>query len=556
MKPFGGTLRLNLFRKLVISVCAIGAPFVPTQLSASTVGVPTCNLDADVISYMGGDEDGPVQEVLTESEIPMLGGMEAPPPTLTSGCGRGTELISTLPNGSIRVSFGAAHAFDYVPLLLTDKRSGAWSCNKIKIRTACVASQTPNGDGTVSVTLKVDGGANATTEIHRVHADGRAEPPPNAKFFVLIPRYRKTSSGKPQDRVAKFSSAADQAGCATSTAQCSAKRGVFVERAAIKELRVFRLPRVLSIADRKFDAQQLQEWTNKFGGDESLVHLAIAASEIGWSPGNQSVSDSPFEIVDAILGNSGPSYGVHQIDLATNGSADVVPFRKLMPDVLKEMGADRRSPLQPPPGAVGSKPFKFEKPIRAWEIALAAEFYRATPYMVTSIRTPQFRTGYESQYLGFLKTSADAWPDFSSADGFLRKARSPSSMSLTSEISSASPARPRSRDTRCRSTPRMWAPPKSPCAIIRSLTRVTAQPRTAGRISSGASKIFGGLPALRRPRRRETPKPASRLRCPERRAHFVLLTSKSAGSGKASAGAQYYIRLITPLSPLAGRGLG
>lgn len=363
--------------------------------------VPVCRLEKDIAYSIGGDEDRDnLDAVAASSALPT-----ATSATLLTSCGIGTEIAETFPASALRVSFQDGAIKEFYPLLLTDKTPGLWTCNKIKVRTACVVRQDINPDGSVSVTLKTKIDPLAATETHRVLRDGAVVPPADGKYFVLLPRFRLLR-GKLVDRGLKVAAAVEDYRSASGDNSHLAERNVAGERAALAELRRFRMPRVLSESDRESDATTLQALTDQLAGDERLIHRAIAASEIGWVPGQKRVTDSPFELVDAILGNSGPSYGIHQIDLATNGGSDVVPFRLAMPEILKAMGTTSTSPLKPPAGPIGTKRFAFEKPIRGWNIALTAEFYRSVPYAVAAIRSYKFRDKYISVYHDYLRSSA------------------------------------------------------------------------------------------------------------------------------------------------------
>lgn len=364
--------------------------------------VPVCNLDTDVAFSIKGDEDGTESGIVDSTVLSHV----APAQTsLLQSCGKGTELADTFSTSALRVALADGTSHEFYPFLITDKKPGSWTCNKMKVRTACVVSQQANSDGSVDVALKTQVNQKAAAETHRVSRDGVVVGAPNGRYFVLLPRFR-TRRGKTLDRGRKILAAVQDQRCPSRDRKCLARRYVSAERAALMELRRFRMPRVLSEEDREADARALQAFTDQVTGDEGLVHRAIAASEIGWSPEAGRVTDSPFELVDAILGNSGPSYGIHQIDLATNGTEDVLPFRLAMPGILLAMHAQPKSPLQPSAGPVGKKPFAFERPMRGWNIELAAEFYRAVPYAVAAIRTPAFRDDYLLRYRRYLDSSA------------------------------------------------------------------------------------------------------------------------------------------------------
>lgn len=399
-------------RQAIVLAAAMLAALSSAPVIAAPGGLPDCELNLDVAAYLRGGEDAENQAPVLEPAAAVTAAPVSP-----GKCGRGTELIDTMKASPIRVRFSNGSSVGFYPLLLTDKNRGEWSCNRIKLRSACVVSQRDNGDGTVDVTLKTQNVPRAAEEVHRVRADGTVQPSADSKYFVLLPRLKRNSSGSSTDRGDKILAGAGKAKCNGSPRECKAERGVYVERVALDELRRFRMPRILTADDRKGDAKALADLASSLNGDRKLVHLSIAASEVGWTPASRSVVDSPFEVVDAILGDSGPSYGIHQIDLATNGSQDVVPFRKLMPVILSDLSASQNSALQPPPGPVGDKPFQFEKPIRGWPIKLAADFYATVPAMVRRIRTPEFRATYMAQYQDFLKTSTGCMASLAARGG-------------------------------------------------------------------------------------------------------------------------------------------
>jgi hypothetical protein len=369
-----------------------------TALPGFAHDVPKCNVDYDVAAAVRSEGDD-------EDASPPAGGSSKK--TITTGCGLGTTLSSTLRGGWIRVSFGNSDSRDFYPILLTDKKDKEWSCNKIKVRTACVMNQQPQPDGNVNLLLKVRNSRTATQETVTVRPDGTVSSPLGTKHFVLLSRF-KMRSGESVDRIEGLLGAADQARCIASSSRgtCFRKRNEFVERATLYELRRTRLPKTVTAAQRAQDGKDLLALTNNLAGDERRVHLAIAASEIGWTPQTTKPQYTAFEILDAVLGNSGPSYGIHQIDIATNGSADVIPFRKIVPAALAKMDANAAPLLRASQGPTETTKMPIEKPMRGWSIALKADFYRAVPHLVEQLRTDKFRSDYLVHYRSFLKSSA------------------------------------------------------------------------------------------------------------------------------------------------------
>src|SRR4051794_31184496 len=119
-------LRTNMF--ILFAVTAANFALLGLlPAAAKSADIPECKLDADVASYLRGDEDGADQTGIIENAA--TAGNSETAPTLLGKCGRGTELIDTMKSSADRVKLSGGSFLDFYPLLLTDKGNGAWTCN-------------------------------------------------------------------------------------------------------------------------------------------------------------------------------------------------------------------------------------------------------------------------------------------------------------------------------------------------------------------------------------------------------------------------------------------
>lgn len=342
-------------------------------------------------------------------------------PTLTQGCGLRTELVDTLGAGIVRISLPNGGSANFYPILTTDKPDGEWRCNKVKVRTACVVKSEISGDATL-VTMRVDMTRNASEEILKVDKNGDVTPPQNGKYFALLPRRRIDRYGRKRDEGAIALERAGAIACGRGTT-CRNKKIVAAEKSLLTALRQHRLG-ALPVADRREDVRGFLTTFHDLTLGQKALHRAIMLNEIsvtdGPVPDNKFIYASPFELVDAVLWNSSPSYGAHQIDIGSNDGGDLGPFRISLTRVLAKHDAATLGAIRD--RAVGGKTVR---PLETWgrvySIATWGDFYRVSDELTKDLRSSQGRTEYAGLYRKFLDTSTGCMAVLRSRGGVFAK---------------------------------------------------------------------------------------------------------------------------------------
>jgi len=342
-------------------------------------------------------------------------------PTLTQGCGLKTELVDTLGAGIVRIGLPNGSFANFYPILTTDKPDGQWRCNKVKVRSACVVKSEVSGDATL-VTMRVDMTRNASEEVLKVDKNGNVTTPPNGKYFALIPRRRIDRYGRKRDEGAIALQSAGKISCGRGTA-CRNKKIVAAEKSLLTALRQHRLGS-LPVAERREDVRGFLTTFHDLTLGQKALHQAIMLNEIsvadGAVPDNKFFYASPFELVDAVLWNSAPSYGAHQIDIGSNDGEDLGPFRTSLARVLASHDPGMLNAIRD--RTVSGKTVR---PLETWgrvySIATWGDFYRVSDELIKDLRSSQGRTEYAELYRKFLTTSTGCMAALRSRGGVFAK---------------------------------------------------------------------------------------------------------------------------------------
>lgn len=342
-------------------------------------------------------------------------------PTLTQGCGLRTELVDTLGAGIVRISLPNGSSANFYPILTTDKIDGEWRCNKVKVRTACVVKSEVSGDATL-VTMRVDMTRNASEEILKVDKNGDVTSPQNGKYFALLPRRRIDRYGRKRDEGAIALQSAGAITCGRG-ATCRNKKIVAAEKSLLTALRQHRLG-ALPVADRREDIRGFLTTFHDLTLGQKALHRAIMLNEISVAdaavPDNKFIYASPFELVDAVLWNSAPSYGAHQIDIGSNDGDDLGPFRTALTRVLARHDAGTLSAIRDRT-AGGKTVHPLETWGRVYSIATWGDFYRVSEELTKDLRSSQGRAEYAGLYRKFLNTSTGCMAVLRSRGGVFAK---------------------------------------------------------------------------------------------------------------------------------------
>jgi hypothetical protein len=335
-------------------------------------------------------------EIIQASEDP-----KSFPQKLTKQCGRRISFAQAFRRGVINVPLAGGRSFDFMPLFL--QRKTEWSCVRIKPRIACVTVSEADADGGRKIILQSE---IAPAEkimppaMIKVERDGRVSGAND--YFALIPVKMKGGSAvyDIRDRV---QSAMDKVSC---NSDCGSMKGWAADRRIVEILRYVRLvqlPRSEVLKDVSLFLAKIGELNT----DAQALQALIGANEISLDLPKKTAQISPFEIGDAIDADSGPSFGVHQIDVATNAckpeKCERQPFRdalarlKKRPDAPQDFVAALTS-------AAAAKTNLFEKPIRTYTPEELGVFHRSVPLITEELRGETGMSQYLNQYGSYLKT--------------------------------------------------------------------------------------------------------------------------------------------------------
>lgn len=327
------------------------------------------------------------------------------PTTLKSGCGIKSRLLERIDDAAIVVKLANGKAQAFVPVYLSDKNKG-FRCVAIRPVIACVQDQTADQNETKLALSTVPGRGGTTAKIVvRMQSDRFVvDHHPN---FVLLPVARqiwRSDRYETKDLRVLIQQAAQDYACGSAGRQdCLAQRHFAAERRMMEFVRIDRRTR-LPKANRTTDVADFLRRYSVRRGASALAHLAIVRNEIGVSTDPSAAYASPYEVLDAVLMKSGPSFGAHQVDVGNNAGPERQPFRDALGrlvaatpqnSVLQDIHVDR----------------KFEKPGREYGTATLGAFHTAVPSLNAQLRTEEGRKAVDDTYDKYLEKGAGcfAW---------------------------------------------------------------------------------------------------------------------------------------------------
>jgi len=262
------------------------------------------------------------------------------PVATTAACGLGSSsLYPSLQAGAeMRIRLPGNKCGVFIPLLLTNKTD--FACNAIQTRIACVDATYDAGTDRTKLKLSTRRTANAdsttiefsTSEL--AQHDGRlSDLVAHPQFTVIPASINGISITKTLLQTARSQEQDCNATHRHSAAECS-RLARFQADAKMQEVaRRYRNPRhdsskeaiardgeriVTFLKERHIDAIE-EQW---------ILFLSIAANEVGLNvkDGVVTTYDPIYAVSDAVYGNSGLSFGAHQIDLGANDDSEVKLF--------------------------------------------------------------------------------------------------------------------------------------------------------------------------------------------------------------------------------------
>lgn len=315
-------------------------------------------------------------------------------------CGREAALSDSTPSLVSRVPLGGGRCLHVLPLVMTDKTDG-FTCNAVRFRPACVrgiASRDGKtyvtlGDGRERTAITADIVIDGTPEHHQP-VFARASQGP---VFVLLPA-DVTISGDLRDSSGFLAHYVERTRetCQGSAAHCREQALYQADRAAGELIRRVWTPRPLvAKEDRKkdfdeFAADIAARDLGRFNKQKQLFARLILENEVSGS--------SPYQMLDAVIRNSGLSWGAHQIDIGANSGEEP----KLFWDTLR---AWRRAP------GTGDYPSLrkadrhracLSQPIRNMFTEHLSLLFEAVPDMTRGMRATASRDAYKKRFVAYL----------------------------------------------------------------------------------------------------------------------------------------------------------
>ncbi|MEQ1695112.1 MAG: hypothetical protein ABL901_04650, partial [Hyphomicrobiaceae bacterium] len=315
-------------------------------------------------------------------------------------CGLEASFVDALPGAMRRITLGGGKCLHVIPVMLTDKPDG-FSCNAVKARPACVVGVRQDGTATI-VTLAGGRDANALKAEIKIPTDPVRHKPLMAKsrsgpLMALIPA-DMTVGGNERDAQGFLRHYVDHtlATCVGSVAHCREQATYQGDRAVGELMRRVWNPRpLLSREDRTADYQELIGRVvggdlGRFDREKKLFAKLIMQNEVAGS--------SPYQMLDAVIRNSGISWGAHQIDIGANASSEVDLFWDTLRRWRKAPGTGDYPKLRDADKVRAC----LSQPIRNFFVDQLALFYGALPELNKGFRSGLGKASYEARFKTYL----------------------------------------------------------------------------------------------------------------------------------------------------------
>jgi hypothetical protein len=333
----------------------------------------------------------------------------ATPVATTSKCGLGTPTLypSLQAGAAMRIKLPGNKCGAFIPVLFTNKTD--YACNAVQSRIACVDVLHDDKTDRTSIKFSTRRGKNAETTTIEFGApelaqhDGRISDLISHPQFTIIPELTK---GEPVTKKILDATRIQEKDCIDhrrhSPGECARRSGFQADANMQEAIRRYRNPRhdspqaaitsdgsgIVEFLKSKHIDQIQEQW---------ILFLSIAANEVGLEikSGEVSAYDPIYGVSDAVDGNSGLSFGAHQIDLGANED----PELKLFWDVVDAYKAQH-------PDAVLEKAevaqVCIDLPLRLMTVGALALTYQAAPRMTVALRSSEGFEAYNQRLLGYL----------------------------------------------------------------------------------------------------------------------------------------------------------
>lgn len=325
------------------------------------------------------------------------------PAAKTSNCGKSSTFIKNYDEGIVRIPLSNGRCMFALPLLVTDKDQG-FRCNAVRSRVACIRNIRTDGEDTIIKLGARASGPTSEGEI-RIPSDTSQRTPLYAHrngepLFALLPA-QITYGGDPKSVVNFITEeiTKGEAKCRSNgngQAHCAQEKAFHAERMVQEVLRRAWSPTSLvSEDDRKLDKDAFMAMVERHLGndadlDTQALFKVIVENEIG--------KDSPYQVTDAVLGKSGPSWGAHQIDIGANDQPEIDLFWRAIED---------NRPSNPNLDKALAMKACLSAPVRYYFTTQLRQFYESVAGMNDSLRTSPGKETYDARFKDWLKEGID-----------------------------------------------------------------------------------------------------------------------------------------------------
>ncbi|MEA2895474.1 MAG: hypothetical protein QOJ84_1089 [Bradyrhizobium sp.] len=381
-----------MFRQLSLLI----VPLVFSVTAADAASNDKCSLVSEVTFDLVTDKTS------TDKLDPVaIGSFDFNFTPAASDCGKSSSLLDTYKTGRVSVK-SKGRQFNFVPVFISDKTK--YNCYAVKARTACYSNPVSDEDGGFSIKLKASKSSTAAFANIKVNKNGAViYPSSNTQFFLLHDQAdAKSLASTFEDRLgAEFKCSRE--------IDCDYQRTYFLEWLLLNKLRSARPPAPPAGAELDADRTYFfQNVGNSVTGVKKVIQTFIINNEIGTS--------SPYALGDAVLADSGPSFGSHQIDIATNSSGDVAAFREILTAFYK---TDANSQTIKMLNRVKSG--VYEKPIREYRVATLGNLYSDWPMLDRALRSDVGKKRYNQVYVKYLQSVEATFQELKSENQFIAK---------------------------------------------------------------------------------------------------------------------------------------
>jgi hypothetical protein len=363
-----------------------------------------CPLPDIVVSAFA---DAPKHAWLAEGEA-----CRAPLTTLADGqpppCGADATALATSVHGLLRVPLSGGRCLHVLPLLLTDDVDG-FTCNAVTARRACVRAIRRQGNTTrVKLSTKI-GLGGIESEIVVPDDIERHKPlmvqNTRGPLFALLPgQYTTLAQERDMPGFLRHVAEKARAACTLTSAECDGQITGHVNRQAQQMLRRVWNPKLLltrEARDAERNAMRDRIATGiaepQAADKRGLMHIIMA---------NEISDSSPSQVLDAVIQNSGVSWGAHQIDIGANDGPEVAMFWDTLRDWRRGPGTGNYPLLR------RADTFRtcLSQPIRNYFTDQLAVFYGGVADMNKGFRSAMARTRYETHFRSWLGDEVERLP--------------------------------------------------------------------------------------------------------------------------------------------------